>query len=138
MARDGLVKDAMDRLVKHLGTLELSPARADKSMDRSNESLLDRRKSAYGEVREGDLALDEVLWLDLVDTVVSLAKDASAAISELETILSSLNATQPKPIDTAKITLTLPPLLARSFAGDIRGVHTQGNNFGSRKQIPRQ
>ncbi|EAT88336.2 hypothetical protein SNOG_04576 [Parastagonospora nodorum SN15] len=107
MARDGLVRDAMDRLIKHLGTLEtaltgLISAAAEtpdvanteeavhdlledinkyvkvgiwlcqgqtRSSDRTPESLADRRKSAYGEVRETDLALNELLWLDLIDTV---------------------------------------------------------------------
>jgi hypothetical protein len=154
MARDGLIKDAMDRLVKHLGTLEtaltgLVSAAADtpdaanteeavedllndiqkyvkvgiwlcqgqtKSMDRSSEPLIDRRKSAYGEVREEDLALDELFWLDLVETVVTLAKDSSAAIAELETALSSSDAAQPRPIDTAKITTTLRSSVQQTFS----------------------
>ncbi|KAF2270749.1 hypothetical protein CC78DRAFT_564066 [Lojkania enalia] len=154
MARDGLVQGAMDRLVKHLGTLEtaltsLISAAAEtpdvanteeavedllnniqkyvkvgiwlcqgqtRSIERRPESLADRRKSAYGEVREEDLAMDELLWLDLVDKVVSLTRDVTSSVSELETTLSSLDATQSKPIDTKKITATLRSSVQRTFS----------------------
>jgi hypothetical protein len=153
MARDGLVQAAMDRLVKHLETLEtaltgliraaeetpdianaeeavqdllgdiqkyvkvgiwLSQGQT-KSMNRTTEPISNRRKSTYGDVREEDLELDELLWLDLVDKVVGLAKDASAAISELDNTLSA-NATQPKPIDTAKITTALRSAVQQTFS----------------------
>jgi hypothetical protein len=153
MARDGLVKGAMDRLVKHLSTLEAAltglvsaasetPDAANteeavhdllsdiqkyvkvgmwlcqgqtKSMHRTSETFPDRRKSAYGEVLEEDLAIDEILWLDLVDRVVTLAKDASAAISELDASLST-NTRQLKPIDTAKITTSLRSSVQQAFS----------------------
>ncbi|KAF2468281.1 uncharacterized protein BDR25DRAFT_305253 [Lindgomyces ingoldianus] len=154
MARDGLVKDAMDRLVKHLGTLEtaltgLVSAAAD-TPDAANteeavqdllndiqkyvkvgiwlsqgqtrlmgspvESMIDRRKSAYGEVKEQDLALDELLWLDLVDTVVRLTKAVSSAVSELEGIFDAINTDQPKPIDTVKIRTTLRSAVQQTFS----------------------
>jgi hypothetical protein len=152
MARDGLVRDAMDRLVKHLVTLEMAltglvdaatetPDVANteeavqdllndiqkyvkvgiwlcqgqtRSMDRSSESLLDRRKSAYGEVQEEDLALDEMLWLDLVDIVVRLTKHVSAAISRLTTSLSEAETAEP--IDTAKITTLLRSSVQQTFS----------------------
>jgi hypothetical protein len=86
-----------------------------KSMNRTTEPISNRRKSTYGDVREEDLELDELLWLDLVDKVVGLAKDASAAISELDNTLSA-NATQPKPIDTAKITTALRSAVQQTFS----------------------
>jgi hypothetical protein len=148
MARDGLVKDAMDRLVRHLGTLEtaltgLISAAAEtpdvanteeavqglledinkygkvgiwlcqgqtKSSERAPESLADRRKSAYGEVREGDLALDELLWLDLIDTVVRLIRDTSTAVEELNA------ATDSDTIDTARIVSTLRSSVQQTFS----------------------
>lgn len=154
LARDGLVKAAMDRLVKHLGTLEtaltgLVSAAAEtpdvanteeavqhllqdiqkyvkvgiwlcqgqtRSMDRTPDNLIDRRKSAYGDVREEDLALDELLWLDLVDVVVKLAKNASAAIVDLDTALATLHASQTRPIDTAKIQTTLRSSVQQTFS----------------------
>jgi hypothetical protein len=153
LARDGLVKAAMDRLVKHLGTLQTAltglvsaaantPDAANteeavqdllndiqkyvkvgiwlcqgqtKSMDRSSEVVIDRRKSVYGEVREDDLELDELLWLELVDIVVTLAKKSSAAISDLNETLS-LHATHQSPIDTGKITTTLRSLVQQTFS----------------------
>ncbi|KAF2647272.1 hypothetical protein K491DRAFT_784831 [Lophiostoma macrostomum CBS 122681] len=153
MARDGLVQAAMDRLIKHLGTLEtaltglvraaeetpdianaeeavqdllsdiqkyvkvgiwLSQGQT-KSMIRTMEPMLNRRKSTYGDVREEDLELGELLWLDLVDKVVGLAKETSAAITELETTLSA-NTTQPKPIDTTKITTALRSSVQQTFS----------------------
>lgn len=151
MARDGLVKDAIDRLVKHLGTLEtaltgLINASAEtpdvanteeavhdllediqkyvkvgiwlcqgqtRSTERMPYSLVDRRKSAYGDVKEEDLALDELLWLDLVDAVVGLIKNVSAATSELQ---DSSDATQSSPIDTTKVTTILRSSVQQTFS----------------------
>ncbi|TKA70974.1 hypothetical protein B0A49_06971 [Cryomyces minteri] len=115
MAREGLVRDAMDRLVKHLGTLELALtgliSAASESPDVANteeaaEDLLDAvqkyckvgiwlckgqtgataassRPAAHRKnttwITEDDLAPHELLWLDLVDTVVRVAKQVSAA-----------------------------------------------------------
>ncbi|KAF2186881.1 hypothetical protein K469DRAFT_571276 [Zopfia rhizophila CBS 207.26] len=151
MARDGLVKSAMERLAKHLGTLETAltglvgaaaetPDAANteeavqdllndiqkyckvgiwlcqgqtRSMDRSAESMTNKRKSAYGEVREEDLAVDELLWLDLVDTVVSLTKNVTLAAADLDTTLAE---SQQKPIDTNKITSTLRSTVQQTFS----------------------
>ncbi|KAL7771385.1 hypothetical protein CFE70_001328 [Pyrenophora teres f. teres 0-1] len=141
MARDGLVQGAMDRLVKHLGTLEtaltgLIGAAAEtpdvrnteeavhdllddiekyikvgiwlcqgqtRSKERIPESTIDRRKSAYGEVREEDLALDELLWLELVDTSVRLIRDTSSAVAAHDNLVSSANISQSDTVDTARI-----------------------------------
>lgn len=154
MARDGLVKSAMDRLVRHLGTLEtaltgLVSAAAEtpdvanteeavqdllediqkyvkvgiwlcqgqtRSTEPSVESLADRRKSTYGEVQEEDLALDELLWLDLVDTVVKLIKHVSTATTGLGSTLSSTPSSQPSPIDTSKITTSLRASVQQTFS----------------------
>ncbi|CAI6287481.1 unnamed protein product [Periconia digitata] len=155
MARDGLVKEAMDRLVKHLGTLEtaltgLVGAAAEtpdvsnteeaihdllediqkyvkvgiwlcqgqtRSMERPVESLADRRKSAYGDVREEDLALDEILWLDLVDTVVMLIKNVSIATTTLQDATTSgAVPTLQQPIDTGEITTTLRSAVQQTFS----------------------
>ncbi|KAH7124126.1 Golgi CORVET complex core vacuolar protein 8-domain-containing protein [Dendryphion nanum] len=170
MARDGLVKAAMDRLVKHLGTLEtaltgLVSAAAEtpdaanteeavqdllqdiqkyvkvgiwlcqgqtKSAERPEETLADRRKSAYGEVREADLALDELLWVDLVDSVVTLIKNVSTAATDLESALS-LNPTQPRPIDTVKITTTLRSSVQQTFSALLASTTIPPN-----KSIPAQ
>jgi hypothetical protein len=145
MARDGLVKDAMDRLVKHLGTLEtaltgLISAAAEtpdvanteeavhdlledinkyvkvgiwlcqgqtKSSGRAPDTLADRRKSAYGEVRESDLALDELLWLNLIDTVVRLIRNTS---------LASTDAIDDSTIDTPRILSTLRTSVQQTFS----------------------
>ncbi|KAH7076344.1 Golgi CORVET complex core vacuolar protein 8-domain-containing protein [Paraphoma chrysanthemicola] len=154
MARDGLVKDAMDRLVKHLGTLEnaltgLIDAAAEtpdvsnteeaihdlledinkyvkvgiwlcqgqtKSTGGAPESLADRRKSAYGEVREGDLALDELLWLDLIDTVVRLIRDTSSAVNDLDAAILSSDKDLSGHVDTGRIVSTLRSSVQQTFS----------------------
>lgn len=149
MARDGLVKDAMDRLVKHLGTLEtaltgLVAAAAD-SPDVANAeeaardllediqkyvkvgiwlsqgqtksavhttASIDRRKSAYVEVREEDLALDEGLWLDLISAVVKLIKETSSVIADANLPITSAVDT----LDTANITKSLRESVHQTFS----------------------
>ncbi|RAQ99146.1 vacuolar assembly sorting protein vps8 [Stemphylium lycopersici] len=154
MARDGVVQGAMDRLVKHLGTLDtaltgLISAAAEtpdvanteeavhdlldniqkyikvgiwlcqgqtRSSERKPESTINRRKSAYGEVREADLALDELLWLDLVDTSVKLIRDTSSAVAEHDAFISSSNTAQADTVDTARIVSTLRSTIQQTFS----------------------
>ncbi|KAF2805968.1 uncharacterized protein BDZ99DRAFT_510898 [Mytilinidion resinicola] len=143
MARDGLVKDAMDRLVKHLGTLEIAltsliKAAAD-SPDAANteEAVGDLLASVekyskvgiwlcQGQTRsmernstnptrldpsiadtEETLAIDELLWLDLVDTVVSVTKTVSSAASSLPTAPN---------LDPPKITTPLRATVQQTFS----------------------
>ncbi|KAF3001225.1 Vacuolar protein sorting-associated protein 8 [Curvularia kusanoi] len=146
LARDGLVKDAMNRLVKHLDTLEKaliglisaageSPDVANaeetahdlleniqkyvkvgiwlgqgqtKSIARTTPAV-DRRKSAYGEVEEADLAVDELLWLDLISTVVKLIKETSTAID-------SAAASTSENLDTTNITKQLRDSVQQTFS----------------------
>lgn len=154
MARDGLVKDAMSRLVKHLGTLEtaltgLIGAAAEtpdianteeasdsllsdinkyikvgiwlcqgqtKATGRGAESLADRRKSAYGEVQESDLAPDELLWLDLIDTVVRLIRDTSGAVEDLQAAIAPSETITSDSIDTGRIVSTLRSSVQQAFS----------------------
>ena len=146
LARDGLVQDAMDRLIKHLGTLEKALigliAAAGESPDVANaeetahdlleniqkyvkvgiwlsqgqtkstahtRSAIDRRKSAYGEVKEADLAIDELLWLDLISTVVKLIKETSTAIDSAATPTSET-------LDTTNITKQLRDSVQQTFS----------------------
>ncbi|OAL44249.1 hypothetical protein IQ07DRAFT_578368 [Pyrenochaeta sp. DS3sAY3a] len=151
LARDGLVKDAMDRLIKHLGTLEtaltgLIAASADspdvanseeavhdllediqkyvkvgiwlcqgqtRTVEGAAQSVAETRKSAYGEVSEADLALDEILWLDLVDTVVRLIRQTSRTIADLDALPTTDNS---ETIDTARIVSTLRTSVQQTFS----------------------
>ncbi|KAK4990471.1 Vacuolar protein sorting-associated protein 8 [Elasticomyces elasticus] len=115
LARDGMTHAAMDRLVKHLGTLESALTglveAASESPDVANteeaaEDLLEAvqkytkvgiwlcqgqtkasqqsrmprpRTNPTWDVDERDLDLDELLWLDLLDTVVLMTKNLTAA-----------------------------------------------------------
>jgi hypothetical protein len=154
MARDGVVQGAMDRLVKHLGTLETAltglingatetpdAANTEEAIhdllediqkyikvgiwlcqgqtrisERTPESTIDRRKSAYGEVREADLALDELLWLDLVDTSVRLIRDTSSAVADYDARLTSSSNTSAETVDTARIVSTLRSSIQQTFS----------------------
>lgn len=154
MARDGLVRDAMDRLVKHLNTLENaltgligaateSPDVANteeaihdllediqkyvkvgiwlcqgqtKSAGRVPESIVDRRKSAYGDIREADLAQDELSWLDLVDTAVRLIRDTSNVVGDLDAALGPSNIRQSDTVDTARIISSLRSSVQQTFS----------------------
>lgn len=154
MARDGLVQDAIDRLVKHLGFLETaltglisaafdSPDVANteeavhdllediqkyvkvgiwlcqgqtRSAERRPESVVDRRKSAYGEIREAELALDELLWLDLVDTAVKLIRDASSAVAEYDSAVTASKLSHEDTIDTARIVSALRSSVQQTFS----------------------
>ncbi|KAL6159433.1 Vacuolar protein sorting-associated protein 8 [Exserohilum turcicum] len=154
MARDGIVKGAMDRLVKHLGTLDTAltglisgaaetpdVANTEEAIhdlldniqkyikvgiwlcqgqtrmsERTPESNIDRRKSVYGEVREEELALDELLWLDLVDTSVRLIRDTSGAVTEHDASVSSSNTSQADTVDTARIVSTLRSTIQQTFS----------------------
>lgn len=153
MTRDGLVQEAMARLVKHMQTLEIALTSlidaAAESPDEANTSeavddLLEdiqkytkvgiwlcqgqtqarpveqtnnkhiKRKSIIlspGEDAEADLLLDERLWLSLLDTIVSLTKHISSALSDLD--LSSDSTTQS--FDNQKITTTLRTMVQTSF-----------------------
>ncbi|KAH3997131.1 hypothetical protein HBI56_124650 [Parastagonospora nodorum] len=168
MARDGLVRDAMDRLIKHLGTLEtaltgLISAAAEtpdvanteeavhdlledinkyvkvgiwlcqgqtRSSDRTPESLADRRKSAYGEVRETDLALNELLWLDLIDTVVRLIRDTSTAVADLDATTYSTDPSSTTTIDTARIVSTLRSSVQQTFSALLTSTTIPPNKQG--------
>lgn len=150
LARDGLARDAMERLVTHLGTLETaltglveaaaeSPDVANteeaiqdllediqkyikvgiwlcqgqtRATERVPESLADRRKSAYGEVREHELAFDELLWLDLVDTSVRLIRNTAEAVSNLDAALANQTST----IDTTHIVSNLRSSVQQTFS----------------------
>lgn len=151
MARDGLVRNAMERLVKHLGTLEIALAglinAAAESPDAANteeavEDLLNsvqkyckvgiwlcqgqsrtmernpkskRQDPAVGDT-EQDLAIDELLWLNLVDTVVSITKNVTSAVADLDTNHAASSTSQPKPVDTTKITSTLRAAVQQTFS----------------------
>ncbi|KAI4676697.1 uncharacterized protein J4E84_009532 [Alternaria hordeiaustralica] len=154
MARDGLVQGAMDRLVKHLGTLQTALigliGAASETPDVANteeavhdllediqkyikvgiwlcqgqtrskeprpESTIDRRKSAYGEVREGDLRPDELLWLELVDTSVRLIRDTSSAVADHDASITSTGIDPADTVDTARIVSTLRSSIQLTFS----------------------
>ena len=163
MARDGLVRDAMDRLRRYLGFLEKAligliktssntpDARITeeaiqdllddvqkyckvgiwlcqgqtREMDHLSRPQPDRRKSAYADVSEDDLALDELLWLDLVDTVVRLTKQVTAAATELTTTPPAIdNAASPKPIDSSKISTILRSAVQQTFSALLASTTT--------------
>lgn len=121
LAQDGLARDAVDRLCKHMRTLQnaicsLIEAAADSpdaaSTEETANDLIEQvdkyarlgtwlcqgqsaamthsrrprhRTNAAWEVREDDLDLDELLWLNLIDAIVSVTKSVSAESASLTT-----------------------------------------------------
>ncbi|GME50617.1 hypothetical protein GTA08_BOTSDO13266 [Neofusicoccum parvum] len=147
MAQDGLIQDAMVRLVKHLGTLETALVglldAAVESPDKANteEAAADlleavhkytkigiwlcqgqtrnKKKPADSKKRkvngesgtEKDLDADELLWLDLIDTTVTMTKKVSTSATQLNA-KSSTDAA----IDTDKITNSLRTNVQQTFS----------------------
>ncbi|KAF2847797.1 hypothetical protein T440DRAFT_557063 [Plenodomus tracheiphilus IPT5] len=87
-----------------------------RSSDRTSESLSDRRKSAYGEVREADLALDELLWLELVDTAVRLIRETSTAVSSFDNAINPAKLSGSETVDAARIVSTLRSSVQQTFS----------------------
>jgi hypothetical protein len=119
MAQDGLAKDAIDRLCKHLRTLQkaicglieaASEAPDMQSTEEASDDLLEaiekytrlgiwlcngqsaamqqhrrprQRTNLAWDVKETDLELDELLWLKLIDAVVSVSKSVTAETNDL-------------------------------------------------------
>lgn len=154
MAREGHVREGMDRLVKHLGTLEaallgLLEGAANSSdvteTEKATEGLLDTLQKysrvgiwlAQGQskaaqksnsflkqperpnpVTKQDLSADENLWLDLIDAIVRITRNVSAAL------VSSLNGSidldnppsdAPGTTDTSKIAVSLRTMVQQAF-----------------------
>lgn len=118
LARDGLARDAMDRLVMHLQRIqqtliELITAASDspnpEGTQEASRDLLEqiekytkvgiwlcqgqsanverrrrRRSDSPWDVKEDDLDLDEYLWLNLIDVVVQLTKNAGEALKDFD------------------------------------------------------
>ncbi|CBX95193.1 hypothetical protein IAQ61_004022 [Plenodomus lingam] len=162
MARDGLVQNAMDRLVKHVLTLEtaligLITAATDTpdvsnseeaildliddiqkyvkvgiwlcqgqtcAIERDPESQIDHRRSAYGGICESDLVLDEVLWLELIDTAVRLIRETFCAVGSFNDAITSIKPTSSPTIDTARIVSTLRTSVQQVFSALLASTTT--------------
>ncbi len=126
MAREGLVRDAMERLVRHIKTLQLAltgliDAAAEspdvRSTEETAQDLVDAfqkycqvgiwlcrgqsqghtqtttevmiKRNRSNVVAEEVLASHEVLWLDLVDAVVSITRNVTAATENASSAASN-------------------------------------------------
>ncbi|KAF2459773.1 Golgi CORVET complex core vacuolar protein 8-domain-containing protein [Lineolata rhizophorae] len=149
MARDGLVREAMDRLLKHLGTLETaltglinaaveSPdvANTEEAVDdlldgvqkyskvgiwlcQGQTRTMERPKTQQRKIAhdmntdpEKGLAMDERLWLDLLDQVVSMTRAVGVAAAHLE---AHQPASASSSIDTERITSALRTAVQQAF-----------------------
>lgn len=154
LVREGHVRDGMDRVVQHLGTLEaallgLIEGAANNSgttdPEDAAEELLEslRRYSGVGiwlaqgqskaalqsrgvmkqrkrsdAASKQDLSREEILWLDLIDAIVRITRNVSAAVSpkmnnaiDLEEALPGA----PSPADTSKVVTSLRNLVQQAF-----------------------
>ncbi|EUC50990.1 hypothetical protein COCMIDRAFT_80811 [Bipolaris oryzae ATCC 44560] len=110
------IRDLLDDIQKYIKVGVWLCQGQTRITERTPESAIDRRKSAYGEVREADLALDELLWLDLVDTSVRLIRDTSSAVAEHDARISLSNNAPADTVDTARIVSTLRSSIQQTFS----------------------
>lgn len=154
MAREGQVREAMDRLVRHLGTLEAAllgllqgvaqgsdVADTEKAAEELLETLqrysgvgtwLAQRQSKAVQRTSGrtkqskqstiaskqELSVGETLWLDLLDSIVRITKDVSAAVPPTFDDGSDLDKRPlhaPKPTQTSKIVTSLRTIVQQAF-----------------------
>jgi len=155
LARDGLARDAVDRLVTHLHSLQhalmsiiaaviSNPSTG--STRESTEGLVEdiQKYSKLGiwlcqgqsanshrrprprtnfawDVKEDDLDLDEYLWLNLVDAVVQVSKEATPRLHRLDERPSEAGA---EALDAAKLATALRANVQQVFTALLTATAT--------------
>ncbi|KAF1989589.1 hypothetical protein K402DRAFT_326611 [Aulographum hederae CBS 113979] len=153
LARDGLMREAMQRLVKHVDTLKITLTTLIEDAPKESVSsvaikeVLDAvhkyckvgmwlcqtqthshrmsnpiqdRKDKFMESEE-NLDLDEFLWLELLDVLVSLTKDVTASIEGLDHYDPKHGASE-----RAQITQSLRSALQQSFSAMLTSTNEIG------------
>ena len=154
MAREGHVRDGMDRLVQHLGTLEAAllglvegAASSSNTTDPENAAaeLLESLKKYSGvgiwlaqvqskaalqprsvlkqhkrsdPATKQDLTREEMLWVDLIDAIVRITRNVSAAVSPKQNNAVDLEKALPNassPADTSMIVTSLRTTVQQAF-----------------------
>lgn len=87
-----------------------------RSLEQASEFAIEKSKLAYDEIDESNLALDELLWLELVDTVVRLIREASIAVEDINNAITSVRLGGCDTIDTARIVFTLRSSVQNTFS----------------------
>ena len=154
MAREGHVREGMERLVKHLGTLEAallgliggstnnsSTTNSEDDISELLESL--RRHSGVGiwlaqgqskaalqsvsvmkprkrldPSTKQELSAEEILWLDLIDAIVHITRNVSAAVSPNSNNANDVESpplSAPVPADTLTIVTSLRAIVQQAF-----------------------
>lgn len=155
LARDGLARDAMDRLVTHLqrlqqafndlvGAVSLSPdpSAAQETAQQLIEDIekytkvgvwLCQGQSANAQrkprprtnfawdVKEDDLDLDEYLWLNLIDVVVNISKNAGQALQYFDDHPTD---TDHDALDSAKMSSALRSNVQQTFTALLAATST--------------
>ncbi|KAI5798901.1 Golgi CORVET complex core vacuolar protein 8-domain-containing protein [Geopyxis carbonaria] len=155
MAREGQIRQAMDRLVAHLETLEtalisvLDACYNVEDVEASNEAAKETLKSlqkyarvgvwlCQGQMKSGNisqrqqparrrletdkLTQDEILWLDLVDVIVRIAKRGMTVISKPQTngfdveVNGSQDDQKSSQVDSAMLTVYLRKFVQDTFS----------------------
>ncbi|GAB7347411.1 hypothetical protein MBLNU459_g4336t1 [Dothideomycetes sp. NU459] len=157
LAQDGLARDAVDRLCKHMRTLQnaicslIKAASSSPDVASTEETATDlteavdkyarlgiwlcqgqssamiqsrrprHRINAAWDVREDDLHLDELLWLNLIDAVVSLTKSVAAESAQLE---------DDSDFDTDKISNALRGTVQQTFTALLASTSASSGKSG--------
>ena len=147
LVRDGMARDAIDRLVAHMQSLQqalvsmidaAAQAPDAQSTEEAAQELVEDvgkyskvgiwlcqgqsataqrrprpRTNFAWDVKEDDLDLDEYLWLNLVDAVVQVAKNATTAVKRLEEQPAEIG--QSQPVDLRKVASALRTNVQQAF-----------------------
>ncbi|KAH0322786.1 hypothetical protein KCU74_g8733, partial [Aureobasidium melanogenum] len=173
MAQDGLARDAIDRLCKHLRTLQnaicslieaASEAPDVQSTEEATNDLIEaidkytrlgiwlcngqsaemnqhrqprQRTNVAWDIKENDLELDELLWLNLVDAIVSVSKSVSAVTNDLaddtsfdidrtnNALRGTVQQTFTAPLSATSTTITKSDREDEHYTTPRRGQHNQ-------------
>ncbi|KAL3958814.1 hypothetical protein ACCO45_006976 [Purpureocillium lilacinum] len=142
MARDGQITDAMERLVKHLYTLEsamqglLSGSEeqngGDVDLQASAEELLHglQKKSTVVQKKSSspkdELSADEALWLTLIDACVQVTKRLSPAMVAVAS---------DEEVDDEKLLSLLRSLVQHTFTALLTATSSQAHSQSSSRML---
>lgn len=170
MAREGKVAEGIDRLTRHLHTLEsallgmLEALGEDQDTDDSAESVRDLIASIQQYARVGvwmcqgqsraaaqsrpsmsrsksmnagqeSLSADEQLWLDLIDAVVAVVKNATEPLERLERTSNLDTLHQSEAMDLSKLIVDIRTIVQETFTALLNATTAPLENESRRSDL---